>query len=139
MGKREIGGTSLAAGADEGVRVVTDAGGDHRGELLAMGGRGDLARLRVAAEEPALDQHTRAVERAEDGEVHDALLGFVTIAEPFVRDWRDHLHALAGHDDPEAWLAAMRELDGRALGSSGGVRVRREDAYESRRFDWPRR
>ncbi|MDA0301877.1 MAG: helicase-related protein, partial [Chloroflexi bacterium] len=40
-------------------------------------------------------------------EVHDALLGFVAIAEPFVRDWRDHLHALAAED-----RAASFVLDG---------------------------
>ena len=35
-------------------------------------------------------------------EVHDALLGFVAITEPFVREWRDALHAPSPLDCEDA-------------------------------------
>ncbi len=65
----------------------------------------DLAALDPEAIARVADEAWPEARNAE--EVHDALLGFVAIAEPFVRDWRDHLHALAAED-----RAASFVLDG---------------------------
>ncbi|MFA7248970.1 MAG: DEAD/DEAH box helicase [Dehalococcoidia bacterium] len=53
----------------------------------------DLAALDPEAIARVADEAWPEARSAE--EVHDALLGFVAIAEPFVREWRDWLHALA--------------------------------------------
>ena len=71
----------------------------------------DLAALDPEAIARVADEAWPEARNAE--EVHDALLGFVAIAEPFVRDWRDSLHALmaegrAAHFDQDGariWFA----------------------------------
>ncbi len=61
----------------------------------------DLAALDPEAIARVADEAWPEARNAE--EVHDALLGFVAIAEPFVREWRDSLHALVA-ERRAAWL-----------------------------------